>query len=99
MVRAAAVVERVDRVLAAAQTNVRLKFFNQAYRQYRVQAIAQGARPLMYNQAFARLRRALFVGMAHWTGATVEWPSIARIFALPHAARAGPSSHQAGAPL
>jgi hypothetical protein len=88
MVRAAAVVERVDRVLAAAQTNVRLKFFNQAYRQYRVQA--QGARPLMYNQAFAKLRRALFVGMAHSTGATVEWPSIARIFALPHAARAGP---------
>ena len=50
---------RLDGKLAAAQELGTLRFFNQAYRQYRLDCLARGDRPMAYGAALGRLRRLL----------------------------------------
>ena len=51
--------ERIEHELRTAHSEGRLKFFNRSYRKYRTSG---GTLP--YPQAYARLRRALFTGIA-----------------------------------
>lgn len=71
VVRAQAAVDRLNGKLATAQSSGALKFFNRHYRQYRLDCLARGDRPIPYGAALTRLR-SLLAGAA----ATGSMPDI-----------------------
>jgi hypothetical protein len=69
------VVEYVDSKLAEAQEAGQLRFFNRAYRQWRLQAKANG-RSMSYAEARARLRRSLYRQLADGEPIEFNFPQL-----------------------
>jgi hypothetical protein len=57
--RARAAIGKLDGKLAAAQQLGDLRFFNRAYKRYRLDCLRRGGRPMPYGTAVAKLRKAL----------------------------------------
>jgi hypothetical protein len=68
-------VEYVENKLAEAQEAGHLRFFNRAYRDWRLQAKAHG-RSMTYAEARARLRRALYRQIADGDGIEIRFPAL-----------------------
>jgi hypothetical protein len=59
LARARAAIGKLDGKLAAAQQLGDLRFFNRAYKRYRLDCLRRGGRPMPYGTAVAKLRKAL----------------------------------------
>jgi hypothetical protein len=59
MARAQAAIDQLSTKLSTAQTNGDLKFFNRAYRQYRLDCQQRGERAMTYGAARVKLRELL----------------------------------------
>jgi hypothetical protein len=81
LTRVREVVEYVDSKLAEAQEAGQLRFFNRAYRQWRLEAKAHG-RSMTYAEARARLRRSLYRQFAEGEPIEFNFPQLEGFEAL-----------------
>jgi hypothetical protein len=77
MERVSRATAQIEHELRRAQRDGRLKFFNQAYKRHR----AEGG-TLHYRKAFARLRRALFLRIAHMRPSVIDTELLRDVFAI-----------------
>lgn len=75
MQRVRSAVEYVDERLVEAQAGGKLRFFNRAYRQWRLEAKAHG-RTMSYAEARARLRRSLYRQIAAGEPCEIVFPAL-----------------------
>jgi hypothetical protein len=85
LLRTQSAVAYIDERLAEAQANGSLRFFNQYYRAWRIEAKLQG-RSMTYAEARARLRRSLYRQIASGEPSEVAFPRLPGSIAVAAAA-------------
>jgi hypothetical protein len=80
LLKVRAAVQYVEERLAEAQEAGQLRFFNRAYRQWRLEAKAHG-RSMTYAEARARLRYSLYRQIAQGEAIDIGFPAIERLTA------------------
>ncbi|UYO50315.1 hypothetical protein KQX64_06995 [Rhodopseudomonas palustris] len=98
LARVRAAVDQLDAELAQAKAAGRLKFFNSAYRDYRLGAVARGERFMTYGEAFNRFRRHMVGQIARATarrpGDVIEYVDAASAVFGSKAAAAAPAKER-----